>query len=85
MRSRSFSIACASAVTCSPRTASCVVRANPVAASAAEAIRRPPKTTPMTIAMTMTVMSRRDTGQLLSENAGSLGRLARKRAGGTAA
>ena len=62
--SRSFSIACASAVTCSPRTASCVVRANEPAVPMADATRSPPKTSPMTTAITMTATSRRDTGQL---------------------
>ena len=64
--SRSFSIACASAVTCSPRTASCVVRANELAVPMADATRSPPKTRPMTTAITMTATSRRDTGQLRS-------------------
>ena len=85
VRSRSFSIACASAVTSSPRTASCVVCAYPVATPAAAATRRPPKTTPMTTAIMMTAMSRRDTGQLLSESAGSFGTPALKPCGGTAA
>jgi hypothetical protein len=39
----------------------------------------------MTMAMTMTTMSRRDTGQLLSENTRSLGKLARKCASETVA
>jgi hypothetical protein len=64
--SRSFSIACASAVTCSPRTASCVVRANELAVPMADATRSPPNTSPMTTAVTMTATSRRDTGQLRS-------------------
>ena len=64
--SRSFSIACASAVTCSPRTASCVVRANEPAVPMADATRSPPNTRPMTTAITMTATSRRDTGQLRS-------------------
>src|SRR5579863_2219152 len=84
VRSRSFSIACASVVASSPREASWVVRANAMAVSVAAAMRRPPKTTPRATAMTMTALIRRDTGQLLSENV-SFGRRTRNRGGRLAA
>src|SRR5579875_2363979 len=61
--SRSSCSACTRPVTCCPSLASCDTRANWAALSAAAATRRPPKTTPMTSASTITASRRHDTGQ----------------------
>src|ERR1700761_4630213 len=66
--SRSFSIACAKAVTCSPRTASWAVRPYAFADPIASDTRSPPKTRPVPLAPAKTATSRMDTGQLLSES-----------------
>src|SRR5271167_3370237 len=70
--SRSSSRACTRPVTCCPRLASCVARPNPAALSAAADTRRPPKTRPMTSAITITATSRQITGQFRKVSAREL-------------
>ena len=67
-RSRSSSMACASAVILLPTTASCTVRVYASEVSTASEIRKPPKTRPSTLAMAQSAASRVETDQLAREN-----------------
>ena len=68
VRSRSSSMACASAVTRTPTSASRTLREYALAVPTASAIRRPPKTRPSTLAMANSAISRVETDQLDRED-----------------
>ena len=61
--SRSFCRSWATGISCAPSLASCSVLLNWLALFSASATRRPPKTSPMSRAATITAKSRRATGQ----------------------